>query len=416
MNSSKEGSESQKYLPTLYINKLIEDDNSGVALFNSQNNLLLRTNNKLLDFLHLPYNTFENCIGQQFCDIMPKNERYTWSEVYNHVIDRDETFFEREMEIVHPHRGFTYWDICIVPLKYEEEITYIVLTVEEVTERVVGRIQISEQSKMLEELERALKIKDEFFAFLSHEFKTPLTVINAVIQTMELKCRDELSRKVMGYLSKIKQNVFRQMRLINNLLDFTKAQSGYINVYKRNMDIVFLTQVITESVTLYAKMKGLELRFISSIPEKIIAIDDEKYERIILNLLSNAIKFTPYGKCISVKLTLQNRKVEIKVEDEGIGIPEEKLGLIFDSFGQVNSSLSRDSEGTGLGLALVKLMVKALGGQIEVSSEEKKGSTFKIVLPDEIEYEVKEKTEEKDTKDNRLIQAVNIEFSDLYMY
>jgi signal transduction histidine kinase len=266
------------------------------------------------------------------------------------------------------------------------------------------------------ELERALKIKDEFFAFLFHEFKTPLTVINAIIQTMELTCKDELSRKAQGYLTKIRQNVFRQLRLINNLLDYTKTQSGYINIHKRNMDIVYLTRVITESVNLYARMKEIELRFVTSLPEKIIAIDDEKFERIILNLLSNAIKFTPSGKCVNVRLTLNKKKVYIEVEDEGIGIPKENLEMIFDRFGQVDSSLSRNSEGTGIGLTLVKNMVKALGGEIEVKSKEKKGSTFKIILPDETFNELNEKPAEVNIEDNRLIQAVNIEFSDIYNF
>jgi len=264
--------------------------------------------------------------------------------------------------------------------------------------------------KKIIELEKALEVKDEFLAYISHEFKTPLTVISAAIQAMEITC-DEKSR---GYLKKIRQNVYRQLRLINNLLDITKAQSGYINVHKRNMDIVFLTRLITESVALYAKEKGVELRFESDMQKKIIAIDDEKYERIILNLLSNAIKFTPSGKCINIRLIAKKNIVYVRVEDEGVGIPKEKQEMIFERFGQVDSNLARNSEGTGIGLTLVKLMTKALGGDIRVESEENIGTTFEIELPIETVNEVAEQNLDI-AKDRRLIQAVNIEFSDIYL-
>lgn len=200
---------------------------------------------------------------------------------------------------------------------------------------------------------------------------------------------------------------------MNNLLDITRAESGYIKIHKRNMDIVHMTKAITESVTQYARGKGVRLKFSSPLTGIVIAIDDEKYERILLNLLSNAIKFTPPGKTISVKVFNKKGRIYIEVKDEGVGIPIEKQEVIFDCFGQVSSSLTHKSEGTGIGLYLVKVLVNELGGDIWLSSEEGSGSTFTTSFPITKVGDSEVETL-KELTDNRLIQSAAIEFSDIY--
>lgn len=193
----------------------------------------------------------------------------------------------------------------------------------------------------------------------------------------------------------IKQNTNRQLRLVNNILDITRANAGRITINKKNIDIVFLTKAITESVYEFASKKGVRLTFVSKLAKKIIGIDDEKYERIILNLLSNAIKFTPAGKSIIVNLHSAKTNICIEVKDNGIGIPRNKIDVIFERFGQVESSLSRQAEGTGIGLSLVKRFVEALGGSVSVKSNLGKGTTFKILLPNEkVIEEKKRKTDD----------------------
>lgn len=264
-------------------------------------------------------------------------------------------------------------------------------------------------------LEKAIVMKDEFFSLISHEFKTPLTVINSAIQAMELICKKELSEKAKGFIDKIKQNSFRQLRLVNNLLDITRINASHIKINKRNLDIVFLTKAITKSVRLYAQQKSVKLTFTSTFGHKIIGIDDEKYERILLNLLSNAIKFTPEGNSVTVKVCSQKGNICIEVKDEGLGIPEDKRELIFERFGQVDSSLTRQAEGTGIGLSLVKLFVEALGGTIALKSKIGKGSTFTILLPATEAQENQAEQTLLELTDNRLIQATQIEFSDIYL-
>lgn len=277
------------------------------------------------------------------------------------------------------------------------------------------------QSKLLqaeqeknEALEKALEMKDEFVSFISHEFKTPLNVINTAIQAIDHLCGNELSDRVKKYLKMIKSNTFRQLRLVNNLLDITRADAGRIKINKKNIDIVFLTKAITESVHNYAFQKGINLTFSSSIEERIIAIDDEKYERILLNLLSNAIKFTPEGKSITVKLEPKRSYISIEVKDNGIGIPKEKADVIFERFGQVDSALSRQAEGTGIGLSLVKRFVEALGGSISLKSSVGRGSTFTVLLPKQKMAEEDVEEELVEFSDNRIVQTIDVEFSDIY--
>lgn len=264
-------------------------------------------------------------------------------------------------------------------------------------------------------LENAIGIKDEFLSIISHEFRTPLNVINTAIQTMNFICRDELSEKSKKYVDIIKQNTFRQLRLVNNLLDITRAAAGNIKINKKNIDIVFLTKSIVDSVYTYASQKQVMVTFLSSIQEKIIGIDDEKYERILLNLLSNAIKFTPSGKSIVVKLRNVKGKVSIEVKDDGIGIPVDKLDMIFERFGQVDSSLSRQTEGAGIGLPLVKKLVEAFGGSISVKSKLGKGSIFNILLPSDKAIDEQDDNLRVDLTDNRLVHVTNVEFSDIYL-
>jgi len=165
-------------------------------------------------------------------------------------------------------------------------------------------------------------MKDEFISLISHEFKTPLNVIYSAIQLIEHIYFNQIPEHVKNFIRNIKQNTFRLLRLVNNLLDITKINSGQFKLKIKNIDIVLLTKAITESVKIYANQKDIKLSFNSNIECKAISIDDEKYERIILNLLSNAMKFTKKGGIINVILTENKTSdmVKIEVKDTSIGL------------------------------------------------------------------------------------------------
>lgn len=249
--------------------------------------------------------------------------------------------------------------------------------------KVQQELLIKSEKEKCETLEKTLAMKDEFISLLSHEFKTPLNVIYSAIQLIECVYIDKIPKRVQELIGNIKQNTFRQLRLSNNLLDVTKMNSGQFKLNMRNFDIVFLLRVITESVELYAEQKNINIFFESSLGSKIIYMDEEKIERILLNILSNAMKFTESGGeiTVGVEAITNSDAIEIKITDTGIGIPKDKLDIIFERFGQVDSNLSRQAEGTGIGLSLVKSLVNLLGGTIEVKSIVGEGSTFAIKLP-----------------------------------
>ncbi|MGM9974928.1 MAG: sensor histidine kinase [Clostridiaceae bacterium] len=309
-------------------------------------------------------------------------------------------------------------------------------------EIIIIFIDVTEEVEKRDEIINLLKAQEEFFAFISHEFKTPITVTLSAIQVMEFNGREEISPLIKKYVNKIKKSAFQQLRLVNNLLDISRADSGYLKINRKNIDLVEVTRVIIDSIELYAKEKGIDIIFRSAINPMIMALDEEKYERILLNLLSNAIKFTPSGKRIYVDISEHEGKALISVKDEGIGIPKDKLKYIFERYAQVNPSyaqvnpsyaqvnpsyshdntsyseestfLIRNHEGTGIGLCLAKLMTKALGGDIVAFSEVGRGATFLIQIPKLMVQEEKSLLDRDiDYLDDRLMRNINIEFSNL---
>lgn len=260
-------------------------------------------------------------------------------------------------------------------------------------------------------LQETIELKDNFITMITHEFKTPIAIINAAIQTMEIVCKDDITDKMRSYLGKIKQNSLRQQRLVDNLLDITRLKAGRMKTNYQNVEIVSLTKGIVESVKLYADQKSLRLTFQTACDNMVVSTDVEKYERILLNLLSNAIKFTPAKRSINVLLYQQGSNLKVDIKDKGIGIPEDKKAIIFERFGQADTSLTRQAEGTGIGLYLVKLLVESLEGMIHVLSEEGYGSTFSITLPIQLE----DSQNSHKINGNKILQATTLEFSDIIL-
>lgn len=256
------------------------------------------------------------------------------------------------------------------------------------------------------------KMFNEFFANMSHELRTPINVILSALDMMEISEFDPVKSKKYGGL--IRHNSYRLTRIVTNILDITKVDSGFYKLYMVNTDIVSFTEDIVMSILHYAEGKGLRIIFDTEVEEHIVAFDIQSLERVILNLLSNAIKFTKEGGSIFVNLSLdpENEKVYIDVQDTGIGISADNVDKIFDRFIQVNKSTTRDNEGTGIGLSIVKKLMNLMDGDCIVSSELDKGTTFRLILKDKL---VEESLSVDHSKDfyNRTSKRVDIEFSDL---
>ncbi|WMJ79136.1 AAA family ATPase [Clostridium sp. MB40-C1] len=293
---------------------------------------------------------------------------------------------------------------------------YMYKTIKEFNEQLERKVE--ERTKSLNETMRYEELRTEFFANISHELRTPLNVIFGGQQMLELLIKNNMpmqnSDKIEKYMGTMKQNCYRLVRLINNLIDITKIDAGYFQVSLKNRNIVDIVETITLSVAEYIENNGINLVFDTDVEEKVIACDPDKIERIMLNLLSNALKFTEKGGNIQVNMYDKGNKIMISVKDDGIGIPKEKQNTIFDRFIQVDKSLSRNREGSGIGLSIVKSLVEMHGGKISLLSECGKGTEFIIELPN---VQVKEK-EEDSNKDSYLssnkVERIKIEFSDIY--
>jgi len=260
------------------------------------------------------------------------------------------------------------------------------------------------------------KLKTEFFANLSHEFKTPINVMLATIQLNELylkKGLDTSLEKSNKNMKIIRQNCFRLLRLVNNLIDITKIEAGFIQLHLQPINILDFVETITLSVAEYARAKSIKIEFETGIPKKVIYCDPEKIERIMLNLLSNAIKFTnPHG-IILVKIYEKEEKIFISVKDSGIGIPKDKQWMIFERFSQVEQSLIRNNEGSGIGLSLVKSFVEMHKGKIDVRSTVGIGSEFIVELPNNILLEEAYKHNQNEIGSAINLESINIELSDI---
>ncbi len=299
----------------------------------------------------------------------------------------------------------------------------IICNLHDITERKRNeelKSYIEEKERFLEKTLEYDRLRTELFSNISHEFKTPLNVILGTLQLIELYLNDNsltpLELKISKKINMMQQNCYRLLRLVNNLIDMNKIDSGYLEINLENNDIAKITEVIAVSVKEYIENKGIAFEYVAEQEELYTACDPDKIERIILNLLSNSIKFTkPDGK-IMVSLKKEQDMAILAVKDTGIGIPPDKVGIIFDRFSQLNESLIRKNEGSGIGLSLVKSLVELHGGKIEVNSHYGVGTEFIIQLPIRLLAEHQVRVDEFTDLYEKRIEKINIEFSDIYFH
>ena len=244
------------------------------------------------------------------------------------------------------------------------------------------RIKIKNEFEMskfeAQKLHEVDELKSRFFTNISHEFRTPLTLIQGPAKQIIENTNDSQTKDSANF---IYRNSLKLIRLVNQLLDLSKLEAGEATIRATKTDVVAFIKEIVLSFTPLADKKKITLELNNKEEEILAYLDRDKFYKIINNILSNAFKFTAeFGK-INVSIDANNSMVEIKISDTGIGIPVEKINKIFDRFYQVDGSHTRDQEGTGIGLALTKELVDLLKGNISVQSKEGEGSTFTISFP-----------------------------------
>ena len=296
-------------------------------------------------------------------------------------------------------------DISLAIVKREEEGSLIV-----VFRMLDCEFKSTQLEKELNRIKEKNKFKTEFLSNVAYDIKKP---INKIFETnnnlIENKGKYN-SENINNHTRLVKQNCYRLIRLLSNVEYVSRIDNGTCTLELRKCDIVKLVENIVKISKTYTDKKGIDISFKSEVNKKILSLDIDKVEKIILNILSNAIKFTDTGGKIDINLYMHNEQVCISIKDTGIGIPKDKTEVIFENFEQLDTTLSRGCEGTGMGLSVVKKLANLNNIKINVESELNKGSEFIITLPNNI-VSKNIKLQDKFAQDEK----IDIEFSDIYL-
>lgn len=425
------------------IAKFISEDKSLQISINENSNKIMN-NPKILNSSSVYYGILKDLKSAVKCNevglyLYDKNKN---AMILNNHFGEDEAFFEESYNItMNIEKNYFYNYECKIEEKLNfNSVKYIYLL--KINNNLLGCIHIyyeNKPKKINEEfikyiciilsfikdkknLKHAVEIeslKSEFFANLSHEFKTPLNIILSTVQLVMNYI--EVNNEYPDYnmfnkcLSNIKQNSYRILKIANNLIDMSKIDGNFYSINMGNYNIVEVVENIVQSLAEYMKDNKRNIIFDTIEEEIITACDPDQIERIILNVLSNAMKFTSHGGNIYVDMEVNDRcnKVIIKISNDGEKINFEDRLRIFERFTQSESLLTRRAEGTGIGLTLVKSLVKLHNGEVYVNTEFEEGTQFCIELP----IRKMKNFKNNNVREKSIVSKVekfNIEFSDIY--
>lgn len=254
---------------------------------------------------------------------------------------------------------------------------------EQKVHRRTRQLSKSKQSlqKSLRQLQEHDQLKTQFFSNVSHELRTPLTMILSPVEWILETQGERLPPDVTSLMRITRINGKRLLKLINQLLDFSKLEAGHAELKLTTLDLNGLVQELVTAAQPLSQERGLELRVVPDASLPPFGADEEKIDTIISNLLSNAIKFTPQGGTVEIRTLRTGDSVEVSVTDTGIGLDESDCEKVFERFVQIDGSASREFSGTGLGLALSKELVELHGGTIHAEGRPGAGSRFWFTLP-----------------------------------
>ncbi len=271
-------------------------------------------------------------------------------------------------------------DASLMPVKDEAgKVVFIAAEGRDITEKKAYEREIARQR---EELAKLDVLKTQFFANVSHEFRTPLTLILGPLEDALSGRHGELPAAAAASLAISHRNALRLLKLVNTMLDFSRIEAGRAQAVYEPTDLAAFTAELASNFRSLCERAGLRLH-VECAPlqnGEAVYVDRDMWEKIVLNLLSNAFKFTLEGG-IDVRLEAADGSARLTVHDTGVGIPSEELPHMFERFHRIELNRGRTHEGTGIGLALVKELVRLHGGTIAVESVFGKGSTFTVTIP-----------------------------------
>ncbi|WP_286183950.1 PAS domain-containing sensor histidine kinase [Clostridium sp. CCUG 7971] len=388
--------------------KFIDILPDGICLLNEELQITY-ANKSLLDMLEI--NSLNQINNNNIKSIinLTEEEEDLFDRKMKKVISKNKYMLLLEYELITHNKNKVQVEVNATPFFNEDN--YIMLIIKDLTYKKTSEMA---EKEILDRF-KTDKIKTEFFANMSHELKTPLNVISSSNQLLDSLYKNEkiedYNNSVKSHIDLVRQSSYRLQRLIGNIIDLTKMESGFYRLKLYKYNIVNVVEDLFMKIEEYANKKDISIVFDTDSEEVYVNIDKSEMERIILNLLSNCIKFTDIGGSINVNIYDKGSNVAISVLDNGVGIPKNKIGLIFEEFGQVNKTLSRNAEGSGIGLSIVKNLVELHNGSIYVKSEENKGTEFIIIIP---KTNVHNDDYQEDRRIYNIDEKIKIEFSDIY--
>lgn len=339
----------------------------------------------------------EEVLGQK-PKIIPNTEQKKFQEILNRLRKGDNI---SELETIRQHKKGHLIDVSVSTAALFDEYGYVSSFMAMFTDISVRKQaqqelkqeklhlaqRVEERTLELQQVNQKLaqssKLKDEFLANISHELRTPLNSILGVSEALLEGVYGKLIEKQPQFISQIYQSGEHLLALINDVLDVSKIEAGKLSLQRSETDIIILCQENIEIVKNIAYKKKINILSDFNITKTHLFIDHKRVKQILLNLLTNAIKFTPEQGSVGLSVTEDTVKemTLFAVWDTGIGIEEDKINFIFDAFTQIDSSLSRQHEGSGLGLTLVKQLLDLHDGKLTIDTAYKKGSCFTVHLP-----------------------------------
>ena len=235
--------------------------------------------------------------------------------------------------------------------------------------------------RLREEAQHANRAKSDFLAVMSHELRTPLNAIGGYAQLIDLGVHGPVTDAQRDALARIVRSQAHLLRLINDVLNFARVDSGHVRYAMNDVPLGDTLAGLEALIAPQLRAKSLSFSYRQCHATNTVYADSDKLQQIVLNLLTNAIKFTPDGGAVAIECECDSDTVRIRVRDSGVGIPAERLTVIFDPFVQLDRTAHQSTEGVGLGLAISRDLAQGMSGKLEVESTVGEGSTFTLTLP-----------------------------------
>lgn len=352
-------------------------DASGLGIIvTDEDGIIVRVNDAFLS----DYNWHrDDLLGKEFTVIIPAEDHNISRKLHKAFIERGRSG-SREINIMRKDGKIADVILTTVLLEMSQKKRYMVSTIKDITER---KNMIRNLRRAKEQADAANKAKSAFLANMSHELRTPL---NAIIGFSEMIMNETFGAlhndKYKEYMTDIHFSARHLLDIINDVLDMSKIEAGKIELIEREVVVADVFRSVSIIMHERAEDAGVELIF--DLEENLpnIKADQRLLRQILINLVSNSIKFSPRGEKVEIKAHMfEDKHIRISVNDRGCGIPEDKIQVVLEPFGQINDPMNSKGQGTGLGLPLAKTMVELHGGKLDIRSKTGEGTTVSLDFP-----------------------------------